>query len=103
MDPSRPGFYTKVRGWAYNILRSSFVNAFIVCVLWSTLHYSASHLYVKLCTYPSVYGFLLSPVIVDTPHCSAIRWLVYNGASQIKLLWAFMGGYAANGLEKIWG
>ena len=103
MDQPIHGFYTKIRGWICNVLPSSVLKGVIIYLLWITLHYSASHLYVKICTHPSVYGFLLSPIIVDTPYCSAIRWTIYHGAAQIKLMWAFFGGYAANGLEKIWG
>ena len=103
MDQLRPGFYQKIRGWIFTVLPSSVLKGIIVYLLWITLHYAASHLYVNVCTHPSVYGFLLSPILVDTPYCSAIRWTIYNGAAQIRLMWAFFGGYAANGLEKIWG
>ena len=103
MDQSRPGFYTKVRGWICNVLPASVLKGIVIYLLWITLHYTSSHLYVKVCTHPSVYGFLLSPIVVDAPYCSAIRWTIYHGAAQIKLMWVFFGGYAANGLEKIWG
>jgi hypothetical protein len=103
IEMDQPGFYTKIRGWIFTVLPSSILKGAVVYLLWITLHYASSHLYVKVCTHPSVYGFLLSPIIVDTPYCSAIRWTIYHGAAQIRLMWAFLGGYAANGLEKIWG
>jgi hypothetical protein len=103
IEMDQPGFYTKIRGWIFTVLPSSILKGVVVYLLWITLHYASSHLYVKVCTHPSVYGFLLSPIIVDTPYCSAIRWTIYHGAAQIRLMWAFLGGYAANGLEKIWG
>jgi len=78
------------------------LKAVIMYIMWIAMHYAASHIYVKICTHASFYGFLMSPIIIDTPYCAAIRWMIYNGASQIKMMWAFFGGYVANGLEKIW-
>jgi hypothetical protein len=60
---------------------------------WIALHYSASHLYVKLCVPDTLYGFLMSPFMTATPHCQGLRWIVTNGASMINNMWIVLGGW----------
>jgi hypothetical protein len=60
---------------------------------WIALHYSASHLYVKLCVPDTLYGFLMSPFMTSTPHCQGLRWVVTNGVSMINNMWIVLGGW----------
>ena len=60
---------------------------------WIALHYSASHLYVKLCVPDTLFGFLMSPFMTATPHCQGLRWVVTNGASMINNMWIVLGGW----------
>jgi hypothetical protein len=62
---------------------------FYLC--WILVHYSASHLYTYLCTHLSLYGILISPFIVSTPHCTAIRWLISEGSNSIVAMWTAIG------------
>lgn len=101
-DELNMALYLKSIAWLNGFLTYSILKGSAIYLLWITLHYAASHLYVTMCTHSSVYGFILSPLIIDTPCCSSIRWIIYNGAYQIRLMWAFFGGYIVNGLEKIW-
>jgi hypothetical protein len=60
---------------------------------WIALHYSASHLYVKLCVPDTLYGFLMSPFMTVTPHCQGLRWVVTTAASMINNMWVMLGGW----------
>ena len=60
---------------------------------WIGLHYSASHLYVKLCVPDTLFGFLMSPFMTATPHCQGLRWVVTSGASMINNMWIVLGGW----------
>ncbi len=62
-----------------------------IYILWITLHFVASHLYVELCTPKTVIGFLLSPILAPALHCQAIRWIVYNGGNHINTMWIMIG------------
>ena len=62
---------------------------------WITLHYVASHFYVRLCTPLSLFGFLSSPFISLSPHCSALRWVVFTGSDYINFMWLAIGGWSA--------
>jgi hypothetical protein len=59
--------------------------------VWICIHYCASHLYVRLCTRGTFIGFILSPFLVSSPHCQALRWCILQGANQIVLMWATIG------------
>jgi hypothetical protein len=62
-----------------------------IYLLWIALHFFASQFYIELCVPKTIYGFLVSPFLMATPHCQALRWIVYNGASAINNMWIVMG------------
>jgi hypothetical protein len=64
-----------------------------IYLLWIFLHYIASHLYIHLCVPNSWYGLLLSPFLVETPHCKGLRWIVYNGANIVSNMWIVLGSW----------
>jgi len=65
-------------------------------VAWIILHYSASNLYNYFCVPMTVKGLLLSPFMASTPHCTAIRWTINQGANQISTMWVIL---ASMGME----
>ena len=69
-----------------------------IYVIWIFLHYYASHLYVKYCTHYSILGFLLSPFIVSSPHCTGLRWCLIRGADTINTMWIVLGTWTATQL-----
>jgi len=91
---SQPMYDTLV-SWSKIAIRM--INAvskiFGVYFAWIGLHYSASHLYVKLCVPDTLFGFLMSPFMTATPHCQGLRWVVTNGASMINNMWIVLGGW----------
>lgn len=64
-----------------------------IYLLWICLHYFAAHLYVKFCVPNTIIGFMLSPFMVATTHCQALRWIVYNGANVINNMWLLIGAW----------
>ena len=64
---------------------------FIVYFGWIVMHYTASHMYTKLCVPETWYGFFISPFLTSTPHCQGLRWIVYNGANTINSMWVLIG------------
>lgn len=62
-----------------------------IYLVWIALHFFASQFYIELCVPKTIYGFLASPFLMATPHCQALRWIVYNGANAINNMWIIMG------------
>jgi len=62
-----------------------------IYLLWIALHFFASQFYIELCVPKTIYGFLASPFLMATPHCQALRWIVYNAANAINNMWIVMG------------
>lgn len=60
---------------------------------WVTLHYAAAHAYARICTPPTIYGFLASPFVTTTPPCSGLRWAISSGADAIGGMWAAAGSF----------
>jgi hypothetical protein len=49
-----------------------------------------------------LYGFVLSAVLVSSPQCAALRWMIYNGASKMTAMLFIIGGYILAYLENNW-
>ena len=60
-------------------------------ILWIILHFISAHLYVHYCANMSVYGVIMSPILVAAPHCKALRWAIYIGAQTIENMWIVLG------------
>jgi len=58
---------------------------------WVIAHHAASNLYVKLCTPNTILGFIVSPLMVNTPQCVGLRWVLVNGSSAISTMWTMAG------------
>lgn len=69
-----------------------------IYVLWIFIHYIASHLYVIYCTPSNIIGFVASPIIVSSPHCTGIRWCITKGADTIIAMWIILGTWIATSL-----
>ena len=63
-------------------------------MLWIFIHYSSSHLYSHFCNHPSIMGFFVSPFLVNTPHCIALRWFIFHGADTINTMWILFGTWS---------
>ena len=64
-----------------------------IYLLWICLHYFSAHLYIKFCVPSTLYGFLISPFMIATPHCQGLRWIVYNAAGIINNMWILIGAW----------
>jgi len=82
---------TKENGiYIYELLRE-FINGIIMYIIWIVLHYGCSNLYSYHCTPLTVTGFLLSPFYAVSPHCKALRWVIYNSGNSIEAMWFIIG------------
>ena len=54
---------------------------------WIVIHYFAAHLYIYYCVPDTFAGLFFSPFWIPTPHCSLLRWAVYQGGETISLMW----------------
>ena len=68
-----------------------FIKILGIYLIWIALHFFASQFYIELCVPKTIYGFIISPFLMATPHCQALRWIVYNAASTINNMWIIMG------------
>lgn len=74
------------------------ISLYGIYLVWITLHFIASHLYVKFCVPASFLGFIVSPFLTTTPHCQSLRWIIYNGANTINNMWVIIGTWLSSNL-----
>jgi len=72
-----------------------------VYILWIVIHYISVQLYVKYCVPSSIWGFITSPIVVSSPHCKAMRWVLHTGASTIDNMWNTVGVWFSTKLLQI--
>jgi hypothetical protein len=87
-----------------NNLRDSFFRP-LMYVLYKTVsfyflvvvvHYAGANLYNYFCTPQSMVGFVMSPLMVPSPHCEGLRWIVYHGAVRINAMWLMLGSHVVD-------
>ena len=84
-------------------LDNRYTRLVLIYVLWMLAHYAAAHLYTQFCVPVTLVGFLMSPFIIATPHCQALRWTVYNGGLTIANMWLLLGVWLCSNIKMISG
>ena len=62
------------------------------------LHYIAAHVYTEICVPKTLYGFVISPFIVCTPHCRGLRWVIVNSTTVIENMWILLGTWITSNI-----
>jgi hypothetical protein len=57
------------------------------------IHWISSHLYPKLCCGNTVWGLIMSPFMIVTPHCEGLRWVIQFTGEKIRNAWFWLAGY----------
>ena len=66
-------------------------NATIIYFIWVFIQYISIYLYKHFCTPYTIIGILLSPLLISSPHCKALRWAIYTGANTLDSMWVLFG------------
>ena len=59
--------------------------------VWIIIHYLSAHLYILWCVPNNFTGVLSSFILAPSPHCSALRWTIYNGGNSMETIWIILG------------
>jgi hypothetical protein len=91
-------YYDKIINWREYInvntiktVINFIITNFSIYILWVTLHYISSHLYIYWCVPGTLFGILMSPFLVPAPHCYGLRWAIYHGGNNIIAMWSIIG------------
>jgi len=76
---------------AKNCIKEWFSNIASVFILWIIIHYIAANMYAYFCAELSLFGVIKSVFVTMTPHCVAMRWVIYNGGNAINTMWISAG------------
>jgi len=72
---------------------------FLLYFFWVCAHFFSSHYYPVYCTPYNVKGFFMSPLLAPSPHCSAMRWMIASGGSNICAGWLILGAFCLDLLK----
>lgn len=68
----------------YNNVFINIIACFILC---NIVHHYASQTYIYFCAYSTplfqVNSMLMSPIVIISPHCMALRWLILESSNTI--------------------
>lgn len=62
-----------------------------IYILWIGIHYICANLYPQFCAELGFIGFIKSIFVAESPHCIAMRWVIYNGGNIIHGMWTSIG------------
>ena len=69
------------------VYNNAFVNIIVCFILCNIVHHYASKLYVYFCAYSTplfqLNSILMSPVVIISPHCMALRWLILESSNTV--------------------
>ena len=66
-------------------------NATVIYFIWVFIQYISIYLYKRFCTPYTIIGILLSPLLISSPHCKALRRAIYTGANTLDSMWVLFG------------
>ena len=74
--------------WAASfVYNNAFINIIAYFILCNILHHYASKLYIYFCAYSTplfqINSVLMSPIVIISPHCMGLRWLILESSSTI--------------------
>ena len=67
------------------------VKALMVVAVWSIAHSASVYAYAHFCSPLTPLGFLVTPFLIGSPHCVALRWMINNGALGVSSGWVSFG------------
>ena len=69
------------------------INTMSLYMSWIFIHYVSTHIYSNYCTNLSLWGLISSPVIITTPVCRGLSWIIYTGSDKIFNMWNVLGTF----------
>lgn len=73
-----------VATFVYNSVCINIIVYFIMC---NVVHHYASKMYIHFCAYSTplfqINSVLMSPIVIISPHCVGLRWLILESSSTI--------------------
>jgi hypothetical protein len=69
------------------VYNNTLVNIIVYFILCNIVHHYASKLYIYFCAYSTplfqMNSMLMSPVVIISPHCMALRWLILESSNTV--------------------
>lgn len=69
------------------VYNNALVNIIVCFILCNIVHHYASRLYIYFCAYSTplfqLNSILMSPVVIISPHCMALRWLILETSNTV--------------------
>ena len=75
----------------FHFISSDIVTNIIIYIVYIFIHNISSNMYVYYCSPFTLRGLLLSPIIIITPHCKTILWVINHTSYNIQLMWILIG------------
>ena len=76
-----------VKRAATSVYNSVFVNIIVYFIMCNLVHHYTSRVYIYFCAYSTIMfqlnSFLMSPIVIISPHCMALRWLILESSNTV--------------------
>ena len=72
-----------------------------IYIFWSVVHYLAFYLYKLYCVPDSMFGYLFSPVLIHSPHCKGLIWMINASFNSLNHMIGLLISLILINLQKI--
>ena len=74
-------------------ISSEIITNVIIYIVYVFIHNISSNAYTYYCTPLTLRGLLLSPIIIISPHCKTILWVINHTSYNIEFMWILLGTF----------
>ena len=67
--------------------------------MWVFIHYISVYLYTHYCVPFTLFGIIMSPLLITSHHCKALRWAINTGAGTLDVMWILIGTWICSKLS----
>ena len=85
--------FTIVQKYVTNLVPSNYQYLLLFYFTWSVVHHMSPYLYIYFCTPNTLWGITASPFMVAAPHCTGLRWTIYESGNTINTMWISFAVY----------
>ncbi len=77
----------------FNYISSELITNTTIYIVYVCIHNASSNIYVHYCTPLTLRGLLFSPIIIISPHCKTILWVMNHTSYNIEFMWILFGTF----------
>jgi hypothetical protein len=82
----------------FNYINYSVIKIIMIYIVYILSHTLSSNIYIYYCTPFTWKGILLSPIMIVSPHCKTMLWIINHTSYNIETMWILIGTFICSNI-----